>query len=87
MTQAELARRLDMKPAAISRLETSYSNVTLDTLTRLSEALDIEPWRLLVDDRPDSDERVAALLVGQPDDVRRWVLQLVHAALEHPRGR
>ena len=48
MTQAELARRVGVRQATISRLETEESRrIELDVLDRLAQALQCEPGDLL----------------------------------------
>ena len=48
MSQAELARRAGVTPSHVSLVESGKRQPSLGTLTRLSEALRVEPGRLLV---------------------------------------
>lgn len=46
-TQAELAERLGMDVANYQRIEHGRTNLTLRTLVRLAEALEVEPREIL----------------------------------------
>jgi transcriptional regulator with XRE-family HTH domain len=48
MTRAELARRAGVTASHVSLVEAGKRSPSLDTLMRFSEALRIEPGRLLV---------------------------------------
>lgn len=47
LTQANLAEMIDVHEKYISRIETGKQNVTINTLYKLSTALNIEMYKLL----------------------------------------
>jgi transcriptional regulator with XRE-family HTH domain len=57
LTQEEVARRLDTKKSAISRIENHAADIRLSTLDRYARALG---WRLSLQLRPEDDRRRSA---------------------------
>ena len=57
LTQEEVARRLDTKKSAISRIENHAADIRLSTLDRHAKALG---WRLSLQLRPQDDGRRSA---------------------------
>lgn len=51
LTQADLAARVNMTPASISRIETGQTKARISTVRRLAEALDADPGELLSNNR------------------------------------
>jgi transcriptional regulator with XRE-family HTH domain len=49
ITQEQLAERAGTSRARLSNIERGRVNISLDTLFRLSRALDINPWALFND--------------------------------------
>jgi transcriptional regulator with XRE-family HTH domain len=49
ITQEQLATLVGTSRARVSDVERGRLNITLDTLFKLSRALDIEPWALFTD--------------------------------------
>jgi len=47
LTQADLASRVNMTPASISRIETGATKARISTVRRIAEALDADPGDLL----------------------------------------
>jgi transcriptional regulator with XRE-family HTH domain len=47
LTQAELAKRVNMTTASISRIETGTTKARISTVRRLAKALDVDPDELL----------------------------------------
>jgi transcriptional regulator with XRE-family HTH domain len=47
LTQAELAKRVKMTTASISRIETGATKARISTVRRLAKALDVDPESLL----------------------------------------
>jgi transcriptional regulator with XRE-family HTH domain len=48
-SQQDLAGDADMERTYISAVENGHKYIRVDTLVRLAEALDMEPWTLLKD--------------------------------------
>ena len=57
MTQAQLAMRVGMTPASISRIETGRSKARISTVRRLTDALNIDPRDLLFPQEPATTKR------------------------------
>ncbi|MFC4668167.1 helix-turn-helix transcriptional regulator [Seohaeicola nanhaiensis] len=78
MSQDELAHKVGVKQATISRIEKGVNNPSLDVAKRIAEALEVSPvelfglpeleQRLLQAFREASPERQAALLTLLGDD-------------------
>jgi transcriptional regulator with XRE-family HTH domain len=49
ITQEQLAKQVGTSRARVSDVERGRLNITLDTLFKLSRALDIDPWALFND--------------------------------------
>lgn len=49
LTQADLAARVKMTPASISRIETGTTKARISTVLRLAKALNVDPDELLTD--------------------------------------
>lgn len=47
ITQADLAEMIDVHEKYISRIETGKQNVTINTLSKIAEALKVEMYKLL----------------------------------------
>jgi transcriptional regulator with XRE-family HTH domain len=47
LAQEELARKADIHRTTLDKLEREVQGPSLDTLQKLAEALDVEPWELL----------------------------------------
>lgn len=56
LTQAQLAKLIQTKQSAISRLENGYSNVTIGTLEKVAEALETDVYRLMGAKRDSAQE-------------------------------
>ncbi|MCB9672961.1 MAG: helix-turn-helix transcriptional regulator [Alphaproteobacteria bacterium] len=90
MTQAELAARSGVATPEISKIESGARAAGLVTLEKLARGLQVEPWELLratpSGEPPaptDPEQRLAALMAGQPEDVKQRAL-LVLTALVTP---
>lgn len=46
----KLARRAQIGIGSVARIRNAQTDITLDTLTKLAEAFDLQPWQLLVPD-------------------------------------
>ena len=44
----KLSRRAKIGIGSVARIRNSQTDITLDTLTKLAEAFDLQPWQLLV---------------------------------------
>jgi transcriptional regulator with XRE-family HTH domain len=51
MTQAEVAERFGCETDYVSRIERGKENLTLQSLTKLAELLDVEPAELLASEK------------------------------------
>lgn len=49
LTQADLAARVKMTPASISRIETGATKARISTVLRLAKALNVDPEELLIE--------------------------------------
>jgi transcriptional regulator with XRE-family HTH domain len=70
ITQAELARRLDVSPAYVSRLLRGHENLTLQTLARIAFELG-RRWECLVVSLNECMILYAAFAAGQEKVIRR----------------
>lgn len=44
----KLAKRADIGIGSVARIRNAQTDITIDTLTKLAEAFDLQPWQLLV---------------------------------------
>lgn len=74
LTQDQLAKRIDMSPQYLSNIERGRENPTFDTLVKLAQALEIEPWEMFVFDLhvpiPVFLRKKLSLLLEEADDER-----------------
>lgn len=54
-TQEELGEILDIDQSYLGRIERGEINITLETLTKIAEALQIDPYKLLEYNQKDQD--------------------------------
>ena len=50
LTQRELARKACLSQPQIARLESGQNELTYDTMRRIANVLEVEPWQLLPED-------------------------------------
>jgi transcriptional regulator with XRE-family HTH domain len=68
LTRADLARRLGVSKARVTKLLSGEANLTLRTLADFAQALDLEPMLRFNDVRPNSislDERVETSAIAE----------------------
>lgn len=55
MSQASLAEKSDLSPSYISRVENARENISLDNMSKLAKALDLQTWQLLMSDKEEQN--------------------------------
>lgn len=71
LSAAELARRLGISPAEMSRLETGRTRLTHQWLLRIAEAIPCGPWELLAEWGEQSRVQHIHSLLAQLDETTR----------------
>lgn len=56
-SQERLAERADIAASYVAHIEAGSRRPTLDVITRLADALEVEGWRLIADERLSLDEK------------------------------
>jgi transcriptional regulator with XRE-family HTH domain len=74
LSQADLAELSGLSPGYIANLETGRNYASSDSLLRLSQALKVEHWRLLVDPRKDEMSYTRTELSMILDKARDYIL-------------
>lgn len=89
-TQDQLAGRLNVNPETISRYERAGALPSLETLDQLARVLNVDAGELLGSaplTTPDDAKLVASWLTGLGEADRRFVTQLIEAAVQHLKQR
>jgi transcriptional regulator with XRE-family HTH domain len=73
LTIDELAEKCDFQSPYLSDVERGERNITLQTLTKILDALEVEPSRVLIPESKSSEKR---------DNIREELLQLLFNTLE-----
>jgi transcriptional regulator with XRE-family HTH domain len=60
LAQEALALKVGLSATYVSQVESGSRNVTLETIQRLADGLDLPPWRLLHDDEIVGEEKDGA---------------------------
>jgi transcriptional regulator with XRE-family HTH domain len=86
LTQDQLSERAQLSPQYLSNIERGKENPTLDTLLRMAEALNVEPWEmfLAVHEVPDNKtlrKNIDHLLQEAGGDQLRFAAKLLYAVL------
>jgi transcriptional regulator with XRE-family HTH domain len=88
-TQEDVAERLEIGPAAVSRLERGIGSVTAERLVALAEMFGCgsEELLLVASDRPNDQEATfGQILVGLSADDRRFVIDSAERLASHLRS-
>ena len=84
MTQADLAEKIDMSVTYMSHIETAKRKASLESLLRISNALEITMDRLLIGNQPNAPEEyaldLAALLADCTSQEKRLLYIIVISA-------
>jgi transcriptional regulator with XRE-family HTH domain len=86
ITQDQLAEKIQLSPKYLSNIERGKENPTLDTLLKLSQALNVEPWEMfLLDSELPSKQvlkdKIAQLVSEASDERLRLIVRLLQAAV------
>lgn len=74
LTQRDLAEMAGLEQPTVSKIEQGYDGVTLRTLNRIADALDISLLELLGEDRSAAEKAIiAAFRRLSPDRQRGWL--------------
>lgn len=87
LTQAQLAKAVDVTPAFIGYIERGEKSLSLNTLLRITKTLNLPVDYLLSNEKKDSNEKfmnaINQLLCDRPLKTKKAVLTIVRAALKY----
>lgn len=91
LTQDALAERANISTDMVSKIEGGNSGARFGVITKLANALDVDPAELFTPDLPEGQLRRAKLndvtsrLAGLDDNDLQWLVELIDAALRPRR--